>query len=73
MDMDRESFLIEIPEYVIEQGSKRAGQDSPRFQAVLDMAEKFREANCTPFYLYDKEKDLLFCHSVETYYKNKLH
>ena len=71
--MEKESLMIEIPEYVVLQGAQRDGPDSPRFKQVLEMAEDFKKANCNPFFLYDREKDLLFCHSIETFYKNKLH
>lgn len=55
-----------VSEEMIVKGSEYFGDSNNMFNTALLEADMFREAELTPVYLYDTEKDTIKVTSVET-------
>lgn len=64
--------MVEVPEYVVTKAAAYSGANS-NFDKMISVANEYRAANMTPFFLYDEEKQLLYCFARETYNKKNLH
>lgn len=58
--------IMIVSEEMIIRGSEYFGDSNNMFNTALSEADMFREAELTPVYLYDTEKDTIKVTSVET-------
>lgn len=58
--------IMIVSEEMIVKGSEYFGDSNNMFNTALLEADMFREAELTPVYLYDTEKDTIKVTSVET-------
>lgn len=58
-----------VPEKYIRESASVIGDEKNSFARLLSVADKYKEAQLTPMFLYDEQLKILYCVAEETYEK----
>lgn len=62
-------YSILVPEKIVRESADVFGDEENSFKNILEVAEKYKEADMNPIFLWDRMQNALYCVAEETYDK----